>query len=122
MSGKLDDLRKKLGKLFEVDASDTSTGIKISLRNGNGNGNGNANSNGPCLDAYAPDTSRPGSVSVSVSVTGTVPVTAPAAAYGVHIENGRVIREGRHSDSTYNDWVQAVGPALTELEKKPVAT
>ena len=101
MSGKLDDLRKKLGKLFDVDASDTSTGIKISLRNGNGNGNGNAN----------------GNANGNGNGNGDRHFN-----YGVHVENGRIVRESRHSDSEYADWAYAAGPALTELEKKPVGT
>jgi DNA polymerase-3 subunit epsilon len=42
--------------------------------------------------------------------------------YGVHIQAGRIVREGRHAESTYNDWVQTVGPAETELERKQALT
>jgi DNA polymerase-3 subunit epsilon len=40
----------------------------------------------------------------------------------VHIANGRIVREGRHSDSAFSDWVQPIGPSETELERKALAT
>jgi len=83
MSGKLDDLKKKLAGLFVVDTTDTSKGIQISL---------------PKQE---------------------VPVRPPV--YGIQIQNGRIVREGRHSDSQYYQWIQAVGPAETELERKSAA-
>ena len=84
----------ELAKLLVIDTSDRKSGIKISLPKQSE------------LDDLAPAPLRP---------------YAPSP-YGVHVENGRIMREGRHADSSYSDWVQPVGPALTELEKKPVAT
>jgi DNA polymerase-3 subunit epsilon len=69
--------------LFDVDTTDTSKGIQISLP-------------------------KP-----------TTPVREPV--YGVQIKNGKIVREGRHSDSEYNQWLQPVGPADAELEKKRLA-
>ncbi|MGQ0813700.1 MAG: 3'-5' exonuclease [Gemmatimonadota bacterium] len=87
MSGKFDEVKKKLAKRFDIDVSDRSKGIQISLPK-----------------------------DVHVHVHDHVYVN------GVQIENGRVVRESRHGDSEYATWTYAVGPALTELERKPAAT
>jgi DNA polymerase III subunit epsilon len=90
MSGRLDDLRKKLAGMFDIDTSDPSRGIQISLPK-------------PMpTDEYVHDHDH-----VYVD--------------GLRIENGKIIREARHGDSQYAKWAQAIGPALTELEKKPPA-
>lgn len=87
MSGRLDDLKRKLAGLFDVDTSDRSRGIQISLK----------------------------------GVGAAQREAEPAPVYGVQIVNGRIVRESRHGDSEYANWAQPIGPALTELEKKPAA-
>lgn len=82
------DWRQMLADLFIVDESDKSKGIKISLPKSQGQGQGQRD------------------------------VARPAPGYGIHIANGRVVRESRHAGSAYTDWTQPIGPAETELEKK----
>ena len=38
----------------------------------------------------------------------------PAAGYGVHIVNGRILRESRHPDSAYRTWAPLTGPTDVE--------
>jgi DNA polymerase-3 subunit epsilon len=83
MSGRLEDLKKKLAGLFVVDTTNPDRGIQISL----------------------PKPEEP----------------PPKPIYGVQIQNGRVVREGRHADSDYANWVIPAGPAETELERKAAA-
>lgn len=111
MSGKLDDLRKKLAGLFEVDTSDPSRGIVISLK---GNGNGNGNGISTPVNAAVPDSNT-----ISIPASISIPVPVPVPGYEVRIENGKVIRESRHGDSEYAAWAYGIGPALTDLERKP---
>jgi DNA polymerase III epsilon subunit family exonuclease len=68
--------------LFDIDTSDRTRGIQISLPK----------------------------ISQSPSI--------PTSPYGFHVQNGRIVREHRHGDSSYKDWAQPIGPAETELEKK----
>lgn len=83
------DLVAKLRSLFVVDTSDPSKGLRLSL----------------------PSAPAPAQHPHSHSHQG-VP------GYGIHLQNGKLIREHRHADSTYSDWAQAIGPAETELERK----
>lgn len=79
----------ELLQFFRLDTSDPARGIRISLKQ----------DVQPAVEQPVP------------------PVSAPI--YGIRIVNGRIVRESRHGDSEYANWAQAVGPALTELEKKP---
>lgn len=91
-TGGLGDWAKKLAKLFDIDTSDRSRGIQISLPK-------------PAPDPLTQSPSHP------------VP---KSPGYGVHIQNGRIVREGRHGESSYHAWVQPVGPGEVELERKAV--
>lgn len=98
MSGNNPDWVKKLKDLFVIDTSDPSKGIQISL---------------PATPAEpapaAPD------------IEPLLPASASPVQYkdGIAIVNGRVVREARHVDSDHAGWTYGVGPAPTELEKKP---
>ena len=121
---------EELASLLNIDKSDPSTGIKISLKpkpadprivpaaparsteeqRGNaGTGNGGHVGNG------APQ------LPLAVSPFPRFPVSPdPAQPEAAHIVNGRVVRESRHSDSQYSNWAPVVGPADTQIEKKKV--
>jgi DNA polymerase-3 subunit epsilon len=90
-TGGLGDWGKKLARFFDIDTSDRSKGIQISLP-------------------------KPAPQKLPQSPSLPVP---QSPGYGLHIKDGKIIREGRHADSAYNDWVAQVGPAETELEHKP---
>jgi DNA polymerase III epsilon subunit family exonuclease len=91
---------EELAALLNIDKSDPSTGIKISLK---------PRPADPRI-VPQPSTELPLAVSSTPRFDGT-----PDA---VHIVNGRVVRESRHTDSTYSQWAPVVGPAETQLEKK----
>lgn len=81
-------MHEALAKLFDIDRSDPSTGIKIALKR----------------------------VQAELPLTAAEPLPEPG--YGVHIVNGRVVRESRHAEATHSAWAPATGPSELELEKK----
>lgn len=111
---------EELAALFNIDKSDPSTGIKISLKprpadprivpsaHGVG-GNGET--------AKRSESELPLAVSPVLRFTVSPP-TPSGSPEAVHVVNGRVIRESRHADSTYSTWAPVVGPAEIEIEKK----
>ena len=86
----MDDI---LATLFDIDRSDPSKGIKISLKPAR---------NAPTNEAPSLDFA----------------LNSPAVD-GVRIQNGRVVRESRHTDSQYSLWAPITGPAEVELGKSP---
>lgn len=95
--------RAGLDSLFHIDRSDPSTGIKISLRR----------------PAETGETENRGSGELEL-LTPVSPVPGFAGAPdAVHVVNGRVVRESRHTDSQYNQWAPQTGPRDVEIEKKP---
>ena len=60
------------------------------------------------------------STGIKIALKKAVPIATPIphTEYGVHIVNGRVVRESRHADSQYSEWAPITGPAETQLEKK----
>jgi DNA polymerase-3 subunit epsilon len=94
-------MHEALAALFDIDRSDPSTGIKISLK-------------------------RPGMGEKEHRSNGELPLTGPVSPApqfiytpnAVHITHGRVVRESRHADSPYYQWAPLTGPADVELEKK----
>ena len=60
------------------------------------------------------------STGIKIALKKTIPVAPPIphTEFGVHIVNGRVVRESRHADSQYGQWAPITGPAETQLEKK----
>jgi DNA polymerase III epsilon subunit family exonuclease len=86
----LDDL----ASLLNLDRSDPTTGIKISLKK----------------PAAQPE-------QVRLIVPPPNPYIGPFED-GVRIVDGRVVRESRHPESAYSNWAPVTGPAATELEKK----
>ncbi|HEX6066423.1 MAG TPA: 3'-5' exonuclease [Longimicrobiales bacterium] len=83
-------MHEALAALFDIDQSDPATGIKISLKK-------------PELPLTTPASPTP-------DFTYT-PDT-------VHIVNGRVVRESRHTDSPYYGWAPITGPAELEIEHR----
>ena len=117
MSGNADELRRKLGKLFEVDTScSTTSGIRISLKR---SGADAAPSHLPPLASGSELLNSSNAAAMQAPVPVAVP--SPAPGYGLRVENGRIIRESRHGDSEYAEWASRPGPALADLEKKPPA-
>ena len=92
-------MHEALATLFDVDVSDPSRGIRISLKKGS-------------ASAAACEL-----VSERVQQQPALPLGS--SPYGVHIVNGRVVRESRHADSQYSTWAPITGPAAIELQKKP---
>lgn len=88
-----------LATLFDIDNSDPSTGIKISLKSRSGGVGGLASNE---LLISPPPANSP----------------TPPPGFGVHVANGRVFRESRHTDSQYSMWAPGIGPADVEIEKK----
>ncbi len=90
----------ELAALFDIDRSDPSTGIKISLKK------------------TTPET-RPASAAelplAEVDATRSAFTYTPGA---VHIVNGRVVRESRHAESPYYGWAPITGPAEIEIEHR----
>lgn len=92
-------MKEILASLFDIDRSDPSTGIKIRLKPGTvpgsrGAGELQGRAELPCPPGYS---------------------SAPPAPYGIHIANGRIVRESRHPDSAYRDWAPITGPAHVEV-------
>lgn len=90
-----------LAELFDIDRSNPSTGIKITLKK-------------PALRA----TEQAGNGELPLDA----PITpAPRFSYtpdAVHVVNGRVVRESRHAGSPYYGWAPITGPAEVELEHR----
>ena len=86
-------MKEALETFFDVDTSDRSKGIRISLKRTDQGNQSN------------PHTSEPPSHQF---------INSP-----VQIINGRVVRESRHTDSQYSQWAPITGPSDIELEKKP---
>lgn len=80
--------RESLEQLLHIDRSDPSTGIKISLK----------------------------AVQPELPLEPAQP--RPEPGYGVHIVNGRVVRESRHDASAHSQWAPHPGPRDSEIEKK----
>ncbi|HEX6611385.1 MAG TPA: 3'-5' exonuclease, partial [Hyphomicrobiaceae bacterium] len=89
-------MKEILASLFDIDASDPSTGIKISLK----------------------QASRPAAAAPQPEIPLVAPATPAPAIYGVQIVNGRVVRESRHPDSAYSQWAPITGPATVEIGTK----
>jgi DNA polymerase III epsilon subunit family exonuclease len=95
-------MRAELAALFDIDSSDPSTGIKISLKK----------------PAEIGETEKRGD--------GELPLSGPVSPIprftystnSVHITHGRVIRESRHADSSYYEWAPITGPAEIEIEHR----
>jgi DNA polymerase III epsilon subunit family exonuclease len=112
---------EELANLLNIDKSDPSTGIKISLKQRPADprivpqaqsglrGNGETEKRGNVLSPELP-------------LSGTFPrlpvSPQPNTLEAVHVMNGRVIRESRHADSAYSNWAPIVGPAEVEVERK----
>jgi DNA polymerase III epsilon subunit family exonuclease len=117
---------EKLAALFNIDKSDPSTGIKISLKQrpadprivpqarSENRGLGETEKRGTSGSELL--------LPVSPSPLNPVPPYSihPGSLDAVRIVNGRVVRESRHADSAYSNWAPVVGPNETELEKKKV--
>jgi DNA polymerase III epsilon subunit family exonuclease len=104
---------EELASLLNIDKSDPSTGIKISLK---------PKPADPRI-VPAPLTQGDGrealSAELPLAASPTLPFAhSPSRPDTVHIVNGRVVRESRHADSTYSNWAPVVGPAEVEIEKK----
>ena len=92
-----------LASLFDIDRSNPSAGIRISLKKpAERQGIGASGSLGETT--YLP--------------TPAATPTRPDAPTPIRITNGRVVRESRHADSTYCDWAPITGPRDVEVEKK----
>lgn len=50
------------------------------------------------------------------------PGPALGPGYGIHIVNGRIIREARHGATSHAAWTHAVGPAPSEIQKTNAGT
>jgi DNA polymerase-3 subunit epsilon len=100
---------EELASLLNIDKSDPSTGIKISLKPR------------PADPRIVPQarTENRGTTELPLSVSPALRFTeSPHSPESVHIVNGRVVRESRHSDSQYGNWAPVVGPAEIEVERK----
>ena len=86
-------MKEALETIFDVDTSDRSKGIRISLKR-----------------------TEPGNVGIPQSINSPIPqfINSP-----IQIINGRVVRESRHADSQYSQWAPITGPSDVELQKKP---
>ena len=115
---------EKLAALLNIDKSDPSTGIKISLKPrpadprivpaplAQGDGRVGEMANGRDGDSpLLPLTHSP-------ALPFADSPHRPAQPEAAHIVNGRVVRESRHAESQYSNWAPIVGPAETQLEKK----
>ena len=97
---------ESLEQLFHIDRSDPSTGIKISLKK-----------------LVSPgEAEQRGVTELELHTPVSPPPRFTGSADAVHIVNGRVVRESRHTDSNYNQWAPVTGPLETELEKKKAGT
>jgi DNA polymerase-3 subunit epsilon len=85
-------MKDVLANLFDIDESDRSTGIKISLKQ----------------IRSAPEKNTNGELLSSPS------------EYGIHIVNGQIVRESRHA-SPYSTWAPITGPSEIELGKTAAA-
>ena len=94
-------MRDALAALFDIDSSDPSTGIKISLKK-------------PGIGA----TEQPGNGELVFPVSASAVPRFSYTPDAVHITNGRVVRESRHADSPYYQWAPITGPAEIEIEHR----
>jgi DNA polymerase III epsilon subunit family exonuclease len=89
-----------LATLFDIDRSDPSRGIKISLKKQVTTGEG--------MNEWRSEDSPP-----------FVRSSTSPSPNAVHISNGRVVRESRHADSQCALWAPITGPSAVELGKEP---
>jgi DNA polymerase III epsilon subunit family exonuclease len=89
-----------LESLFDIDRSNPSAGIRISLKQNRSEG----------------ETEKRGNDELELADSPILRFTGSPAE--VHLMNGRVVRESRHSDSQYSMWAPITGPADVEVEKK----
>ncbi len=99
-----------LAAFFNIDRSNPAHGIKISLKKP-------PRREGESEQGYSGQTEHWENGVLEIPVA---PIPRCVGRPGeIHIANGRVVRESRHSDSPYGQWAPITGPAATELEKKP---